>query len=330
MATQDLPSLRTSTWSSRIALFSLALVALGILLHRVLGLPTPVLLNLLAVGLGGGIAAILLALAAFAIIWRSGRPGAAAALLGLVVGAGLAAWPLAYLPAMRSLPQINDVTTDPQSPPRFLAIARLRANGTNVPTYPGAAFARLQAAAYPDIKPFMVDRSAEEAFELALEAVRRQRMAVLTEEPPGGRLGRQGLIEAVDRTLIVGFYDDVAIRIDGDARSARIDLRSASRHGRHDLGGNAQRLRRLMREIEARLEATVPTASGERVSRRRDRLIQRVAVPKRGQEADPASTGRPPARDRARSDAQRGPQPKPTPRGPDDRQSRDTRPQQQR
>jgi predicted metal-dependent hydrolase len=66
-------------------------------------------------------------------------------------------------------------------------------------------------------------------------------------------------MEVVDRTMILGFYDDVAIRVTGDANDARIDVRSASRYGTHDLGRNAERTRRILKEIITRLESVVPT-----------------------------------------------------------------------
>ncbi|MCK4277136.1 MAG: DUF1499 domain-containing protein, partial [Phycisphaerae bacterium] len=115
------------------------------------------------------------------------------------------------------------------------------------------------AVAYPDIKPIKIRRSSEEAFELATEAVRRLDMKVVHQEAPNPESGKPGILEAVDRTLILGFYDDVVIRVIGDANDARIDVRSASRYGTHDLGRNADRTRLILKEIITRLEAVVPT-----------------------------------------------------------------------
>ena len=55
----------------------------------------------------------------------------------------------------------------------------------------------------------------------------------------------EGRIEAVARTPIMGFRDDVVIRVRPAPDGARIDMRSASRYGRHDLGTNAARIRSL-------------------------------------------------------------------------------------
>ena len=64
---------------------------------------------------------------------------------------------------------------------------------------------------------------------------------------------RSGHIEAVDRTLFFGFTDDIAIRVTGSAKAAKVDIRSSSRFGQHDLGRNAERIRRFMSEVKHRL-----------------------------------------------------------------------------
>ena len=132
--------------------------------------------------------------------------------------------------------------------------------GANPVAYPGAAFAAAQAAAYPDIKPIEINRSADEAFELAADAIRRLKMNIVRQDPPDLETGRPGIIEVVDRTLILGFYDDVVIRVAGNDEHARIDVRSASRYGRHDLGRNAERVRQILKEIVVRMESVVPAA----------------------------------------------------------------------
>ena len=51
-----------------------------------------------------------------------------------------------------------------------------------------------------------------------------------------------GLIEAVDTTLLYGFKDDIAIRIESRLGTTYVDLRSVSRVGVGDLGANAARI----------------------------------------------------------------------------------------
>ena len=245
-------------WTSRIALFSVGVLATAIVLHRLFSLPTPVALNLGAVAFAGAAVSLLFALFAAIGIWRTGRPGTSRIVFGTLVGLGLVLWPLIYLPRYEGLPEINDVTTDTVNPPALSVLAQQRGMGANPVAYPGAAFAAAQAAAYPDIKPIEINRSSDEAFELAADAIRRLKMKIVRQDPPDVETGKPGIIDAVDRTLIMGFYDDVAVRVTGNDEHARIDIRSASRYGRHDLGRNADRVRQILKEIVVRMELVVP------------------------------------------------------------------------
>ena len=296
-----------ATWSRRVVLFSLQLVLLGIVLHRVFGLPTPVALNLFLTGFAGAAIAVLMGLAALVIIWRQGCGGALSASAGVLLGLLLLAWPAAVVSYARMLPHMHDVTTDAQAPPRFAALATARSGDANPPDYPGAALARLQLEAYPDIRPVVVSRSAAETFEVVEDTVRRLRWDVVAATPPQGR-GRAGIIEAVERTLVLGFYDDIVIRIDGDQRETRIDIRSASRYGEHDLGRNAARVRSFFKELQSRLEATVtPGARGRRAR-------PGAAVPKRPKSGQAPSAGLQKSPGRAQPGAPRAPQSKERPR----------------
>lgn len=296
-------------WTSRLAFFSLGLLGAAVFMHRLFATPTPVAINLVGTAFVGAALALLLALAAGVQIWRTGKPGTPRVIVGSLVGLALLAWPLFYLPQLSGLPTMYDVTTDTVSPPVFAALAAER--GKARLDYP-RRFAAAQTEAYPDIRPLVVDRSAEEAFELTSDALRRLKIKIVREEPPSAQ-GGKGTIEAVDRTLVFGFYDDVAVRIQGDAKSARIDLRSASRWGRHDLGRNAERLRGILKEIVARLEATVPTATGERIGS----LIKRKRLARRHKAGDPKSAAPQSSPSAARSGAQRAPQQKAQPQSKD-------------
>jgi hypothetical protein len=55
----------------------------------------------------------------------------------------------------------------------------------------------------------------------------------------------------------MGFREDVAIRITPDTDGSRVDIRSSSRYFEHDLGSNAQRISKLIDDINAAAENTV-------------------------------------------------------------------------
>jgi uncharacterized protein (DUF1499 family) len=61
---------------------------------------------------------------------------------------------------------------------------------------------------------------------------------------------RDGHIEAIARTPIMGFRDDVVVRIRPTREGAKIDIRSASRFGSSDFGTNAARVLALIDDID--------------------------------------------------------------------------------
>ena len=67
-----------------------------------------------------------------------------------------------------------------------------------------------------------------------------------------GEDGEAGQIEAAETTPLLGFTDDVVIRVRTLNDGVLIDLRSTSRVGVSDLGANAKRIRHFVRELKQR------------------------------------------------------------------------------
>ena len=243
---------KQARWCQRIAIFSAQVVIISLVLHRFDFLGAKAATNLLGLGALGGFFACVLAAAALVRIWGQGLLGGGRAAVGAVIGVLLMAGPMLYLPDLLTRPKINDITTDALQPPDFARIATLRGKDANPVAYPGAEFYEQQAEAYPDIRPMVLERSSEEAFDLAREAVSRLDWQIVNTHKPEGE--SPGYIEAVARTLVMGYADDVVIRVAAVSNEARIDVRSASRFGDHDFGANAKRSRRLFSEVKAGLE----------------------------------------------------------------------------
>lgn len=291
-------------WSRWVGIFSVQLILAGVLLHRVGWMGTPLALNLFKAAIAGAAVALVLGLIAAVLIWRRGRSGSWSAATGVLVGLAIFVWPAAYAPHVMRLPELNDVTTDPIATPRFINLAKQRPKDANRVEYAAARNAHLQMEHYPDLKPVVVQRPITEVHEIVGDTMRRLRWSIVAQEPAQGR-GRPGYFEAVDRTLVMGFYDDVVVRLDGDQRETRIDVRSASRYGHHDLGRNANRVRRFYRELQQQLETNVPG-----LDRRRRRRTPQEAVPKRPKGAPVAAQGQQSGRDPAQPGARRAPPPK--------------------
>lgn len=289
-------------WASRIAIFCAVLLVVALFLHRLFALSTPVALNIAAAVFAGAILVLVMASIAGIDIWITGRQGAARVVSGAIVALALLAVPLSLWVISREWPAINDVSTDMARPPQFTEISKLREAGSNPAEYQGATFAPLQAAHYPDLKPLVVERTPDEAFELVLQALGKMRLKTLSEVPPSAASDGAGSIEFSDHTLILGFVDDAVIRVTGEGEaSARIDIRSASRFGRHDFGANAQRVRLILKEIVGRLEATVPSGAkkpAEATKKDGKALIKRPAA--RDRPSAGARTKSNPSRSRTR------------------------------
>ena len=267
----ETPVSRLALWARRIALFSLAATVVAVIIVRSGALDIVPALSTLAGALVLACIAILLAFAAGIVIWRHGIGGGRQAVTALLIGAALIAYPL-YLGIKASrLPAIYDISTDPIDPPRFDAIARLRPRDANPVTYAGLYAAEQQHAAYPDIEPDETTATAQDAYAAAMKVIAKRKWHVVDSRPPQGPLPRvidartsqsatvrDGIIEAVARTPILGFRDDVVVRIRPTVDGARIDVRSASRYGRHDLGTNAKRVRALVDDIDDVLSTPQP------------------------------------------------------------------------
>jgi hypothetical protein len=261
------PVSRLAAWSLRLALFSLVATFMALIVVRSGALDLVPALSTLAGALVLAAVAILLAFGAGIMIWRDGLGGLRQAVLAVLIGLALIGYP-AYLGARAyQLPAIYDVTTDPIDPPQFDAIARLRPRDANPIAYQGLYAAELQHAAYPDIDPEETTASPQEAFDVAMKIVVRRKWRVVDARPPRGPVaGRpaDGVIEAVARSLILGFPEDVVLRIRATTDGTRIDVRSASRYGRGDLGSNAARVRNLITDIDAVLSAPQPEKPQEK------------------------------------------------------------------
>ncbi len=257
--------LLVSKWAVRIAAIAVALIAIAVLFHRLFDLPTPVALNLIALALAGAVLAIILAVYGLVRVWQRGFHGAGNAIMAIVISAAILMWPLSLVPTLQRLPEINDITTDVDDPPAFTVLAAQRPPGAHPPAY-NPDFAARQTRAYPDLRTLSVDRDAAEVVALAAQALRRERMEVVREDPPTAENGQVGHVEAVDRTLIMGFYDDVVVRVARRGRGALVDVRSASRYGRHDLGRNADRVRDVLSALIERFQSTVPEGRRRRGS----------------------------------------------------------------
>tara|TARA_R110002124_G_scaffold104912_11_gene255351 strand:- start:2244 stop:2915 length:672 start_codon:yes stop_codon:yes gene_type:complete len=203
--------------------------------------------NLLRNGVyaAGGAVAVSIVTLLFSLLVHRSRPALIATLV-IVAAAALLYVPWQHWQRAQQVPAIHDITTDTQNPPVFEALADAREAAPNAVDYPGDATAQQQQAAYPYIKPLVLD----EAPQMILAAAQAEA------EEAGWRIARitDNHIEATATTRWFGFEDDVVIRLTELENGVQVDMRSASRLGASDVGTNAARIEKFLTALEARLE----------------------------------------------------------------------------
>ncbi|MFT4571870.1 MAG: hypothetical protein ACI8TX_000101 [Hyphomicrobiaceae bacterium] len=148
--------------------------------------------------------------------------------------------------AANGLPRINDITTDFENPPVFIAATELKPNVGRDMAYPGESFARQQLPGYPDLGALVVPLAKNEAMDAVVAAIGAlERSKIIADDRATGR------IEATQTSLVFHFVDDVVVRVEETENGSRINIRSKSRDGKGDLGANAKRIRAIFSAVLA-------------------------------------------------------------------------------
>lgn len=224
-------------WHRRVAL-TLALLAAALLVLSGLGVraglwPFRLGFGMFAGSLVAGLVAAGIAAAALAVPRL--RSGALSILVfSLLLGLAAAAVPLEHVRRVKTLPYINDVTTDTGNPPQF----------SQPQTYQ-SHFAELQRIGYPELRSLELALPAAQAFARARAAAQALGWEIVAADESAGR------IEAVALTRWFGFKDDIVVRVAAAGSGSRIDVRSKSRVGRSDLGANAKRIQDFLTRVKA-------------------------------------------------------------------------------
>ena len=256
--TQTRPRTKTGAVLAWIALLlgfaCVAAVLLAALGYRTEGLSLGTAIQSIRWAATGALAGAVGALLSLVWILRAGgarRTALLVAAAALVLNGLVAAPPLYLFAQAKNLPRIHDISTDTHEPPRFVAIVPLRSSAPNPVEY-DLANAAEQQRGYPDIAPMVLpDTSPAQSFARAERAARALGWDIVSTVPVEGRL------EATDSTPLLGFKDDIVVRIreiaaeSGKGSGSVVDVRSVSRVGLSDIGTNARRIRAFLRELQA-------------------------------------------------------------------------------
>ena len=133
-------------------------------------------------------------------------------------------------------PMIHDISTDTADPPTFTVALQQRGAESNTLEVDQSVM-RQQEEAYPDLQTLVSPLPTDQAYNRALQVATNLGWDIYHQD------SNTGVIEAVDTTSIMGFKDDIVIRVRSSAQGTLLDLRSVSRVGEGDLGANAKRIR---------------------------------------------------------------------------------------
>jgi uncharacterized protein (DUF1499 family) len=249
------PPSRAAGLAQNAAAFAWLVAVIGIVATRAQWFPPMQGMAVLGAAIVIALLSLIFALFAFQHIWWTGAKGLGRGLTALLMAVALLAWPAFLAADAVRYPTLNDVTSDPTDPPSFArSRAALAARNGHVPAERDAFLNAAQLEAYPDLQPVSLDLQPDEAFALVQRAVANLGWQVIDQARPAGRTGI-GRIDAIDRSLLLRFPDDVTIRIRPLVGETRIDIRSVSRFGRHDFGVNARRVQRFTEELNTLQEA---------------------------------------------------------------------------
>lgn len=286
----DRPVSSAARVSRLLGAFSLVLALAVLIAHRFGGLATPYLVLLLFTAAGFALLAALLAAVGLRSLWMTGAEGGLAALAALIYTAfplGIGAF---AAERYMTLPDIYDVSTDPISVPDWLSTPKadqiwLKRNLVTPEDR------EKQLAAYPELTGRRYEGALDRVLEAVRKVAKQSGFTIVrstgTTEPdrdpedrpaqPAAVADAPGIIpvptprpydddvaklirgangvmlQATNRTLILGLRFDILIRLREEAETTFVDIRVASRYGQHDLGFSAAIAGDYLKALDAEL-----------------------------------------------------------------------------
>ena len=279
---------KAAIWCLRLAVFLIPFFVLVIFLYRFAKIDTVQMFILIAFGLLIALLSLVFAIKAISELWTKGYRGGSQVVRGMVITL-LVLLPFGYQSflALR-YPLANDVSTDMLNPHEYINAVDLRASkahkGMNPVLEYDEEYAKQIILAYPKLQ----SRRYPAGPERVLEAVRTilddnewfltgsqgipeiknnadtENTTELADNDVGGTEEQDSLednvetpddvfIEALERTLIFSFENDIIIRIVSEDRNTLVDMRSSARWGRHDFGYNAKLIEGFLQQLDAAL-----------------------------------------------------------------------------
>ena len=250
--------IRTSKWaiwSRRFSSIAVPLVVIPVFMHRERVISSADFFTIELVAMGMAALGLVLALGAYMRLWITGDQGWGKATTGLFLGA-LCLSPLLVIGfAMVRYPAVGDVTTDTGSPPGL--VSQVPPGGRRAtPDEVRESFPNARSRSYPI--------AAQQLFALVAQLAEERQWEPRARREPQTPLAA-GQLNAIAMTLL-GWRDEVAIRIEGTPEGALVDMRSVSLFPGHDQGENGRRVEQFLLDLDDRvtllLRDAPPVAGG--------------------------------------------------------------------
>ena len=226
-------------WARRAAAIAVPLVVIPVFMHRerLIASADFYLVEVVAMSIAG--LALLLSVGAYVRLWISGDLGWGKATAGLFLSA-LCLAPLVFIAfGVVRYPDVNDVSTDAVRPPGL--VSHIPAGGrTATPEEVREHFPNARNRTYPI--------EAAQMYALVLQQAEVRQWETRAQREPQTPLA-EGQLNAVATTLL-GWRDEVAIRIEGTPEGAVVAMRSASLFPGHDQGENGRRIEDFLRALD--------------------------------------------------------------------------------
>ena len=238
--------IRTSKWAiwaRRFGSLALPLAIIPVLLHREKMVSTNDFQIIEIVAIAVALLALFLALGAFARLWVTGDQGWGKAVVGFVLSLVCLA-PVAFLmfEAVR-YPPVSDVTTDFARPPGLVSQV--------VSSPPTAEQRAAIELAFPNARDRTYPIEASQMYALISSLAEQRGWEQRARREPQTPLA-EGQLNSVSMTLL-GWRDEVAVRVQGDPQGSIVSMRSASLHAGPDFGENGRRIEEFLVALDERV-----------------------------------------------------------------------------
>ena len=238
--------IRTSKWAiwaRRFGSLALPLAIVPVFMHRERMILSSDFHIIEFVAIGVAAIGLFLALGAFVRLWITGDLGWGKAVTGLLLSLIVLAPAGFLLSRALQYPAISDVTTDFARPPGM--VSQTEAEPATPASRP------LIEATFPNARNRTYPIEASQMFGLVSLLVENRGWEQRARREPQTPLA-EGQINSIATTLL-GWRDEVVIRVSGSAAGSTIAMRSAALHTGPDFGENGRRIEQFLAALDQRV-----------------------------------------------------------------------------